>query len=244
MTFQIESGKSVGIYVPSYKRHGKILTANTIGNCTYVVRESEAEQYRAALPVEISMIAAPDDQINTLGKVRQWVIDNAPEDIVIQLDDDIKFLCYELKLNYEPIEDKETILCELLRIAQIVDDLRLGEGSMTMTIDVRKHSSEFIFKGCIGIVYWFNKEYLKSQYETDIIQVDIDHMLQELLHNRIIIIPDYMGVSGFYDKNAGGNNTTKTKQRLVDAHNYLKAKWGKYFNFNYKTNQAKIKVER
>jgi hypothetical protein len=244
MTYQIESGKTVGLYVPSYKRYDKIKTAHIIDGCKYVVRESEVEQYRQALPLEIEIVMAPDEQINSLGKVRQWIIDNTEEDIVIQLDDDIEKLVYELKINYEPITDKEIVISELLRIAQIIDDLGLGMGSMTMTIDVRKHCSEFIFKGCIGIICWFNKECLKSKYETEIINVDIDNMLQELLHNRIIIIPDYMGVLATYDKNAGGNNTNKTKARLAEAHNYLKNKWGKHIDFNYKTNQVKIDVKR
>jgi len=244
MTYQIESGKTAGIYVPSYKRHGTIMTAYAVPGCTYVVRESEKEQYKAVLPEGADVIAAADDSINSLGKVRQWIIDNAQEDIVIQLDDDIQLFCYELKVNYEPIKDKDIILDELLRVAQIIDDLRLGMASMTMTVDVRKHSSEFIFKGVTGIVNWFDKEYLKGKYEQEIIKVDLDFMLQELLHNRIIIIPDYLGVKGTYDKNAGGNNAGKTKQRLIDANNYLKIKWGRYYDFDYKTNQSKVRVKR
>jgi len=243
MTYQIESGKTVGLYVPSYKRYDKILTANSIGGCTYVVRESEADQYRAALPKEIGVITAKDDEISSLGKVRQWIIDNAKEDIVVQLDDDIKYFAYELKENYQPI-DKETAISEILRVAQILDDLHLGMASLTMTNDVRKRSSEFLFKGIIGIINWYNKEYMRGSYEKEIIKVDLDFMLQELLYNRIIIIPDYIGALGQYDKNKGGNNTNKTKQRLIDANNYLKIKWGRYFDFDYKTNQSKIKVKR
>ena len=244
MTYRIESGKTVGIYVPSYKRYDKILTANNVGGCTYVVRESEADKYTEALPAKTKIIAAKDTEINSLGKVRQWIIDNTEEDIVIQLDDDIQLFCYELKNNYEPIKEKDIIINELLRIAQIIDDLRLGMASMSMTTDVRKHSSEFIFKGVTGIVNWFNKEHIKGIYETEIIKVDLDFMLQELLHNRIIIVPDYLGVKGTYDKNAGGNNTNKTKQRLIDANNYFKMKWGRYFDFDYKTNQSKVRVKR
>jgi len=244
MTYKIESGKTVGIYVPSYKRHDKILTANNIGGCTYLVRESEAEQYRSALPKDIGIITAKDNEINSLGKVRQWIIDNAKEDIIIQLDDDISYLAYNLKENYIPITDKETVINELLRISQIIDDLNLGMASMSMTTDVRKHNSEFLFKGVIGIVNWFNRACIKGKYEQEIIKIDLDFMLQELLYNRIIIVPDYLGVKATYDKNKGGNNTQKTKQRLIDANNYLKVKWGKHFDFDYKTNQSKVHVKR
>ena len=246
MTYKIESGKTVGIYVPSCKRYDNIITANTVGKCTYVVRESEKDKYRDALPLRggVKIISVKDDCINSLGKVRQWIIDNSKEDIVIQLDDDIEFFAYGLKNNYETIKDKDVVLLELLRVAQIIDDLNLGMASLTMTIDVRKRSNEFIFKGVTGIVNWFNKECIKGKYETEIIKVDLDFMLQELLLNRIIIIPDYLAVKGSYDKNTGGNNTNKTKQRIIDANNYLKIKWGKYFDFNYKSNQSKVLVNR
>ena len=77
--------KTIGIYVPSYKRYDRIMTWNVLNDCTYVVRESEEEAYREAGITKI--LTGPDEEINSLAKVRQWIIDNTPEDIVIQCDD-------------------------------------------------------------------------------------------------------------------------------------------------------------
>lgn len=45
-----------------------------MNSCTYVVRASEEEKYRAAGIT--SILTAPDDEINSLAKVRQWIVDN------------------------------------------------------------------------------------------------------------------------------------------------------------------------
>ena len=243
MTFTTESGHTVGLYVPSYKRWNKLHEKKLLDNMyvTYVVRESEKQHYEGE---NVNCIAVEDSKINSLGKVRQWIIDNAKEDVVIQIDDDVKKLCYCLKENYIVIEDSETIINELVRISQILIDLKLGMASLTMTADVRKHISEFLWKGIIGGINWYNRSAVKGKYEGELIKVDTDFVLQELLHNRIIIVPDYMGMVSEHDRNAGGNNTSKTYERLVNDNNYLKLKWGKNYDFDYKKNQSKVVVKR
>ena len=238
-----EDYKTIGVYVPSYKRSDRILTWHVLNDCTYVVRESEEEAYRAAGITKI--LTAPDEEINSLAKVRQWIIDNTPEDIVIQCDDDISKMIYKGKNNKVEIEDKDIIDMEFERVAQILSDLRLGFASCTMTGDVRKFNAEFLFKGITGGICWFNKECLKSRFDNmTYIKEDTDFVLQELLSNRIIIIPDYFGMQNQYDKNAGGNNVGKTSRALNQTVAYMKQKWGKYYDHNFKTNQSRINVKR
>ena len=235
--------KSVGIYVPSYKRSDRILTWNVLNSCTYVVRASEEEKYRAAGIT--SILTAPDDEINSLAKVRQWIVDNTPEDIVIQCDDDISKIVYKGKNNKQEIEDKDVIDMEFERVAQIISDLRIGFASCTMTADVRKFNSEFLFKGITGGICWFNKTALKARYDNmTYIKEDTDFVLQELLYNRIIIIPDYFGMQSQYDKNSGGNNENKNLRALTQTVEYMKMKWGQYYDHNFKTNQSRINVKR
>ena len=158
MNQDYQACKTVGIYVPSYKRSDRIMTWNVLNDCTYVVRESEEAAYRKAGITKI--LTAPDEEINSLAKVRQWIIDNTPEDIVIQCDDDISRMIYKGKNNKVEIADKDVIDMEFERVAQILSDLRLGFASCTMTGDVRKFNAEFLFKGITGGICWFNKECL------------------------------------------------------------------------------------
>ena len=114
-----------------------------------------------------------------------------------------------------------------------------------MTGDVRKFNAEFLFKGITGGICWFNKECLKSRFDNmTYIKEDTDFVLQELLANRIIIIPDYFGMQNQYDKNAGGNNENKNTRALNQTVEYMKQKWGKYYDHNFKTNQSRINVKR
>ena len=243
MNQDYQACKTVGIYVPSYKRSDRIMTWNVLNDCTYVVRESEEAAYRKAGITKI--LTAPDEEINSLAKVRQWIIDNTPEDIVIQCDDDISRMIYKGKNNKVEIADKDVIDMEFERVAQILSDLRLGFASCTMTGDVRKFNAEFLFKGITGGICWFNKECLKSRFDNmTYIKEDTDFVLQELLQNRIIIIPDYFGMQNEYDKNAGGNNENKNSRALNQTVEYMKNKWGKYYDHNFKTNQSRINVKR
>lgn len=235
--------KTLGVYVPSYKRAHDIKTYHVLNHCTYVVRESEEQQYREAGVERI--LAAPDHEIDSLPKVRQWIIDNTPEDVVVQIDDDITGFSYVNKNNLVRIEDMDIVDAEFERIGQILSDLRLGFASIRMQENVIKYNEEFRFQSTIGLICWFNKSGLRSRYDENIrFKADIDFQLQELLYNRIIIVPEYFRARAIYDKNEGGNSVDKNTKTLNATVDYMKAKWGKYYEHNFKTNQSKAKVRR
>ena len=238
------SNNSVGIYIPSYKRAENVNKNHLISleKITFVVRESEKDEYLKNGAKNI--IGVEDSKINSLGKVRQWIIENAREDVVIQIDDDVDNFFYKLKNNAEEVESEDVIEQELLRIAQILIDLKLGLASIEMSADVRKTNREFKWSGCTGGINWFNKSCIKGKYSKDLMKVDTDFMLQELLANRICIVPAYFGAYVKKDTNKGGNQCIKTYERLVENNMFLKQKWGKYFDFDYNRNVTKVKVER
>ncbi len=235
--------KTLGVYVPSYKRSNDIKTYHVLNHCTYVVRESEEQAYRDA-GVE-RLLVAPDEEINSLPKVRQWIIDNTPEDIVVQIDDDITGFSYVNKNNLVRIEDMDLVDAEFERVAQILSDLRLGFASIRMQENVIKYNEEFRFQSTIGLICWFNKSGSRSRYDENIrFKADIDFQLQELLYNRIIIVPEYFRARAIYDKNEGGNSVDKNTKTLNATVDYMKSKWGRYYEHNFKTNQSKAKVRR
>ena len=135
--------KTFGIYVPSYKRYDCIKTDKVLNDCTYVVRESEEQLYRDAGVRKI--LSAPDQEIDSLPKIRQWIIDHTPEDIIVQIDDDIERFSYVNKVNMEEIPDPDIIDAEMVRIGQILSDLNLGFASIRMQESVIKYNEEFRF---------------------------------------------------------------------------------------------------
>lgn len=242
MTKNTLSDLSVGVYVPSYGRYMQIMTYKLLNNCTYVVRVSEEEHYRKA-GIE-NLMVVPDEEINSLGKVRQYIIEHAKEDIVVQIDDDIKEFVYNNK-NSQVRLTKDEVDVELERFAQIISDLEIGVSATSMRAIPYNYQGEFQFVGLIGVVVIFNKRALKAKYDTNIItKVDVDMELQELLHNRIVLIPKYFAVNSLVDKNAGGTNDSKTLRKIQSIVEYMKNKWGKYYEHNYAKNTSHIKVKR
>lgn len=234
--------KTLGIYVPSYRRANNIITEHLLNSCTYVVRKSEEKEYKAAGVKNV--LSVEDEEINCMSKVRQWIIDNTPEDIVIQIDDDISSIMYRLEETSD-IEDKDVIDMEFLRIAQILEDLHLGFASITVTGKPWSYTQEFQFAGLCGGIYWFNKEWYKAKMDIKAdVKEDTDKVLQELLYNRIIVIPKYLAMNAGIDTNDGGDNINKNTRKISECNEYMKMKWGRYYSFDEKKNTPKIAVKR
>ena len=234
--------KTVGVYCPSYRRSDCIMTQNILNDVTYVVRASEEEAYRNAGVRKL--ISAPDEEINTMSKVRQWILDNSPEDIIIQVDDDIKQILYRTDIVME-IKDPDVIDMEFLRIAQLLSDLKLGYATITVTPRPYLYQEEFKFNSMGGGIYWYNKECYQAQNDDKAdCKEDVDKILQELMYNRIILMPKYLAMYVKTDTNEGGDNINKNSKVIRECNEYMKLKWGKYYTFDDKKNTVTIKVPR
>lgn len=215
--------KTVGVYCPSYRRSDCIMTQNILNDVTYVVRTSEEEAYRNAGVRKL--ISAPDEEINTMSKVRQWILDNSPEDIIIQVDDDIKQILYRTDIVME-IKDPDVIDMEFLRIAQLLSDLKLGYATITVTPRPYLYQEEFKFNSMGGGIYWYNKECYKAKNDDKAdCKEDVDKILQELMHNRIILMPKYLAM---YVKGDMGSYITQYYNNVIIAFN----KNSKYVQIN------------
>ena len=172
-----------GIYIPSYKRSKTCTAHRFLEYGTYVVRKSEEEEYIAALSDfedHIKVWAVDDDLICGLTEVNQWLIDNAPEDVIAILDDDIHHFYYRM---YETVslEDPEVVTAELERIGQLMSDLKIGFGATDATIRPWNYDCEFSFKGCTGAVRWVNRPIFKAKCHKELeYNYDLDLVLQEL----------------------------------------------------------------
>lgn len=231
----------LGIYVPSYGRAKTTTTFQLLDYCTYVVRKSEEEEYRARGIKDVW--AVPDHEIDNLVKVTNYINDNSPEKIIFTIDDDVDYFMYRMDKN-EKITDKETVMGEIERIAQLMLDLNIGFGAEDAAIAPWNYISEFTFKGTTGAMRWYNKDVYKSRFDEKVYHnCDLDVMLHELLVNRIILRPMYFCVKAGTDTNAGGNSS-KTRQAQIDCALEMKRRWGKYFDYNWKNNKPKINVVR
>lgn len=233
---------TVGIYVPSYKRAKNIITWNTLnGNCTYVVRDSEREAYEKAGITRI--LSAPDNEINSAQKVRYWILNNTPEDVIVQIDDDVTNVRFCSHTSNRLSCDE--ILDEIYRVSQIIYDLGIGYGGTRNTASPYNYLSELGFSGTVGTLTFWNKEKFKAKPDhLASFAEDTDRALQELLLNRIIFVPLYFSTEHDMDKAPGGDSDNKTGNKLAAARDYLSKKWGKYYTYVPTNNMSKINVKR
>lgn len=230
------------IYVPSYHRSDAIMTAKLLEYCTYVVRESEKELYLAA-GVE-SVLAVPDEKIDSCEKVHNWIIDNVPEDVVAVLDDDLKSVSFRLDNMYK-LTDKQTITQEIERIAQLVSDMSIGYGASPSDMSVMYYDRPFKFVGVTSGLKFYNRKKLKARVPAGLrFLSDMDFELTELIANRVILIPNYFCTEFCLDTNKGGNNDTKSLDMFAAENEVMKNKWGKYYIKADGGKAGKLNVDR
>lgn len=229
------------IYVPSYGRAETTSTYKFLEYCTYVVRKSQEQAYKDKGIKNIW--AVPDNEIDNICKVVNYITDNAPEQIICMIDDDVDYFIYRMEKN-EKVTDPEIITAELERIGQIMFDLEIGFAAEDASIAPWNYDAEFGFAGTTGALRWFNKKVYKSKFREEVYHnCDLDVMLHELLVNRITLKPKYLCVHAGTDTNSGGNSS-KTRQEQIDCAMEMKRQWGKYFDYNFKNNKPAIRVKR
>ena len=232
------------IYVPSYKRANRILTYRLFEKCKYLVRESEKAAYIEAGIAEDDVWAVDDELINSGSKAYQYIMDNAPEDVFEIADDDIEDMKYMLSECRDIGKNVEIITSEMERIAQLMLDLDIGFGFVGVNAIPYNYDREFCWKQIPGAIKWFNrKKFVARRDERVTENFDIDLVLQELAVNRICLSPKYFYDKGVIDKNAGGNSERKRADQIASINN-MKAKWGKYFDYNFAKNKPIINVKR
>lgn len=237
----------------SYQRADRIMTKHCLEYCTYVVRESEADEYRQAGIDD--MLVIPNDATLHCGTriwnfmtTLWWIIENTPEDVIFIADDDIDHFVYRLddstKITVDNFDNpKRVTVEEIERIAQMLVDLNLGFACDNPQPALYVYDKEISFKGMPGGIRWINKRALKARFDPkDWATSDVDMMLQELMMNRIILLPKYFHSASIKDKNKGGttvDSSLNQKFRLA-----MKNKWGRYYDFDYRRNIARINVKR
>lgn len=237
----------------SYQRADRIMSKDCFDYCTYVIRESEADAYRNS-GVDDMLVIPNDAKLKCGTKIWNfmttlwWIIENTPEDVIFIADDDISHFVYRLNDNTNITLDnfdnpKRVTTEEVERIAQMLVDLNLGFACDNPQPALYVYDKEISFKGMPGGIRWINKRALKAKFDpNDWATSDVDMMLQELMMNRIILLPKYFHSASIKDKNSGGttvDSSLNLKFRLA-----MKNKWGKYYDFDYKRNIARINVKR
>lgn len=230
-----------GVYIISHGRAASgPITAKNFETYKHVVRKSEEEEY-AKNGFE-NILAIEDSLIDSYAKVFNYLQDNAEEDVIAIVDDDINYFEYREKETV-PIESPETVQAEFERLAQMVYDLRIGLAYGPPTDTPYNYTSEFAWTGMPGAFKIVNRSCIKARMDPKADRnVDVDYVLQELLENRICLSAKWLCDKAFMEKNANVTGSRYTSDQLISSLELMKLRWGRYIN--YSANVVKIKVAR
>lgn len=180
------------------------------------------------------------DSIKGLGRVRNWVLDNFPEETIIMLDDDIvKCYCFTGKLTRE-IRDPAEVVEVLVNAAVMAKDLGTNCFGFNQT-DIRKYKGQEPFNLCTwvgGVIGVIGRE---QRFRNDMFKVDVDFCLQTLMNRRVVWCDTRFGFSQKRDNNAGGNSEFRSDAAYKRSCESLKEKWGKYINIKWE-NGSQVKT--
>lgn len=192
---------------------------------TLLVPESEKELYEHT-GLEINTVP---DEIIGLGPLRNWVLDNYKEHVIIMADDDISHVWVNSRKKGVKITDPETIFQLLVNTAQCAVDLRTSCFGFSQVWDVRKYNATEPFDlagwvgGVIGVVG------RDIRFVNHMFKVDVDFCLRVLMKDRILWKDNRFSFVQKRDKNLGGNSLFRTSERVEKELTYLEHRWGKYF---------------
>lgn len=209
------------------------------------VEESEMDTYAEFVP-KAQLVAHPP--LPSLAAIRNWIIDNFENEIIIMPDDDAVALHSMVSQRVTKYTDPAVIaeVCEMTATMA----LGVGAGYFGWNQSARPLTFNpmrpFKMKGWVGSVIGIIGKDLR--YDENLsLHDDADFSLQQLMHKRII----WMDTRFHFEtvarlKNPGGNSRFRSSQREQAESGYLKQKWGEYVQLgkNKSTVVTTVAVQR
>lgn len=231
------------VYIISCGRYKRgMVTAKNFTDYKHVVRKSEEQLY-----IENgfdNVISFDDELINRYTKVFNYLVENAPEDVIAIVDDDIDFFEYRNPFTTK-ITDPNVVQAEFERLGQMLYDLDLGLAFGSPNNNPYNYTAEFTFFGIPGAWKIVNRKAIKSKMDMTINRnVDIDYVLQEVLKNRICLDARYLCGRGYKDKTTNSTGSIYSKNDIDSSIDRMRLKWGRHFTYNDKNNLPRINVKR
>lgn len=226
---------SIKIVILSRGRSDTMTTHKILPMATLVCPESEAKDYeKFGLPI----VTTPDDVIG-MGRLRNWVLDNFKEEILVMVDDDVTGVRLVADLICKEMRDPEIAYQLIVATAICAKDAGVGVFGWNQQWDVRKYRAEYPFRlntWAGGVIDIIGRDI--RFLERNMFKVDVDFFLEQLLQKRIVWIESRFSFVQVRDRNKGGNSAFRTAEKVQDEIEFLKKKWQAHYNVR----QAKTTV--
>ena len=231
------------IYIPSYKRAGKVKTRKTLDGGILAIHEFEEKDYRNNEGGELLVI--PDELRGNIAKVRNYILDNTNDDEIVMMDDDIKEIGYHEKLTQNKMKP-EGIIRLLENGYQMAKELGVSLWGVNLQSDPKFYREYSPFSLLSPILGTFSCHYKpKLRYdETLFLNEDYDYYLKTinefrktLRFNKYYYIADHLKISG-------GCGSYRLKDTEIEQGERMQKRWGsKVFKFDInKSTNGRINV--
>jgi len=223
-------------------RSDSIITHELLDDYIVLVPKSEIKEYEKR--IDKKRLKSIPDSYNGLGEVRNYVLDNFRNRIILMWDDDISHMANMMHIKARKITDKDIIKQATDNLVQNALDSGAKLFSYNQTWDVRKyeHTKPFKLNSWVGtMVGVIGKQLRWTQHNK--LKVDIDYSLMHLQENRIIWKDQRFSLVNKRDSNKGGNTEFRNQEQINKELRFLKLKWGKYININESKFKYRISIK-
>jgi len=228
------------VVIPSRKRVESCRhTITLFKNPIVCVDESEAEDYA---DVGAEIVTHP--RTYGLGELRQWILDNFPQRVVVQCNDDVKSLQCCVGRHVRKITDADAIQQILLNSANIAEFIGTSvftyspygsDVRMCWSNDpIRFNRIEGCLFGMIGRKFRFDPKVRQHD--------DLDLTFQVLLKDRIVYMDSRFAPEHDFMTKAGGNSEIRGNAAMTEELKYMRSKWGKYFGITRRKSMTSTAV--
>ncbi len=218
------------VVIPSKHRADSIGThaLRLFPDATVCIDEREQADYAGVTP---NLLLHPP--LPTLASIRNWILDNVPDEIVVQVDDDVvrvfSMVGYRLR-SYAKPDEIGRIIENAALIAHGIG-ARLFGFSQSGDVKAFKPQDPIRFNSWIGSVVGVVGRDIRWDSGLTL-RGDIDASLKSLLKHRII----YQDTRFYFETgrrflNKGGNAVNRSEERERKELEYLKRTWGGYIRF-------------
>ena len=212
------------IYSPSYKRADICKTHKYLPQVTYVVRESEADEYKK---VHNNLWVVPDSAQGNVARIRNYILDNAKEEKIVLMDDDINHFGRFNGNKLKKLNNKE-VLNMIDEGMQLAEDLGTCYWGINLLQDKGAYREYTPFGTCQIILgplqghiknslRYDEKIYLKEDYDMSL-QV-LNKYRKTLRMNMYHYVCDQATLKG-------GCADTRSVEREMEHILMLQKKWG------------------
>ena len=229
----------------SRSRSNSVTTHNVIHGCTLTVCETQFQEYEENY--DLPIIVHPDD-VDTLGKLRNWLRDYYPDDCIVMLDDDIESvrtlgIISNIRLTPEQVD---SLIYSTANTAYELGVKAFG-WNQNGNVIAYNPADPFTLSKWIGTAIGVFPDCQRWDEEIKT-KCDLDFSLKELMVNRIIFRDNRFFFNSDRDSKIGGNQEYKSSEQVQRDKDYLKDKWGKYVRFTKsvkgKSESTTVKVPR